>query len=222
MERKKKLKNNQSSHLNIELTSDLFLQLRGIKGFFPSYLIGMKLNTFLIIKAPTIISKEALLQPGTSLNVRYSYLGDIFKFKSVVLGSNEKPFKVTYLSYPDVVDKVECRDTKRVNCIFPASLVYREIETKGFITDISLGGCKFRTDSIGQLEGVLIKKEGSVTLHFPLLGLGGIKEFIGMIKNVEFDNNLSLGVRFSDIDKDSRDVIVSYVDKTIKYRDKNH
>ena len=222
MERKKKLKKNQSSHLNIELASDLFLQFKGFRGFFPSYLIGLKPNTFLIIKTPTIISNEAVLQQGTSLTVRYSYFGDIFKFKSVVLGSNEKPFKVTYLSYPDVIDKIEYRDTRRVNCIIPASLVYGKAEIKGLLTDISLGGCKFRSDSIDQVEGFFLKKDVDVTLHFPLLGLEGTKEYNGKIKKLEFDNSFSLGVGFGDIEKESRDIIASYVDRTIEYRDINH
>ena len=60
MTRKKKLKKTQNLHLNIELGSDLFLIIKGIKGFFPSYLIGMKPGAFIIIKSPTIISSENL------------------------------------------------------------------------------------------------------------------------------------------------------------------
>ena len=38
-----------------------------VNGIFPSYLIGMKPDAFLIIKTPTIISNEDLLSKGTSL-----------------------------------------------------------------------------------------------------------------------------------------------------------
>ena len=220
MARIKKLRKNESTHLNIELASDLFLQLSGYKGFFPSYLIGMKPDTFLIIKTPTIISRQNLLSEGTSLVVRYTHLGDVYKFTTTIVGTNEKPLKVTYLSYPDVIEKIECRDTQRVNCFIPASLAYDKIKIEGMVTDISLGGCKFRTDSIDQIEGLLIRKEGDVTLNFSLLGLEGAKEFKGNIKKVAFDIDFALGVGFSDIDKDSRKIIESYVESTIDYRDK--
>ena len=81
MARKKKLKKNQSTHLHIEISSGLFLSIKGIKGIFPSYLIGP--DAFLIIKTPTIISNKDLLTKGTSLMVRYTHLGDIYKCGSL-------------------------------------------------------------------------------------------------------------------------------------------
>ena len=220
MPRKKKLKKNQSTNLNIDISSDLFLTIKGIKGIFPSYLIGIKPDAFLIIKTPTIISNEILLSEGTSLNVRYTHLGDIYKFNTSIMGENKEPFKVTYLSYPDVVEKIEYRDSPRVSSYIPATLVYRKVEVKGIVTDISVAGCKFRTDSIDKLEDLLTKKEGDVVLHFPVLGLDGIRKFKGTIKKVAFDNDLALGIGFREVDDDYRKVIGSYVESTMKYRDK--
>jgi len=220
MVRKKKLKKNQSTHLNIELSSDLFLSIKGVKGIFPSYLIGVKPDAFIIIKTPTIISSEDLLLEGTSLVVRYTHLGDVYRFNTSILGENEDPFKVTFLSYPDMVEKIEYRDSPRVSSYMPATLVYKAIEVKGIITDISVAGCKFRTDSIDQMEDLLIKKEGDVTLHFPVLGLDGIREFKGKIKKVAFDNDLALGIGFRKIADDFRNVIESYIESTIAYKAK--
>lgn len=220
MPRKKKLKKNQSTHLKIELSTDLFLRFKGKKGFFPSYLIGLKPNVFLIIKTPAIISKENLLSEGTSITVRYTYLGDIYAFTSKVIGSHEEPFKVTFLSYPDVVDKIEYRDTQRVSSNFPASLLFGSTRVKGVITDISEGGCKFRTDAIEHIENLLLKRDSDVVLNFPLLGLEGVREFKGKIKKVAFDNDYSLGIGFRKIDDDSRKIIASYVQQTIEYRGK--
>jgi len=216
MARKRK-KKNQVSHLNIELATDLLLQFKGVKGFFPSYLIGMKPDVFLIIKSPTIIAAEDLLAEGSSLVVRYTYLGDVYRFKTDVLGTSHEPFKVTFLTYPDVVEKIEFRDTQRVLCFFPATLSYNKSKISGMITDISLGGCKFRTDAIEQIEGLLLKNEGDVSLQFQLLGHEGTKEFQGKIKKLEFDMNFSLGIGFRDIDDDTRQVISSYVENAGEY-----
>jgi c-di-GMP-binding flagellar brake protein YcgR len=220
MTSKRKLKANQTTRLHIELATDLFLRFKGKKGFFPSYLIGMKPDAFLIIKTPAIINPENPLSEGASISVRYSYLGDIYNFKSTVIGTNEKPFKVTYLAYPDLVEKIEHRNSPRVCSYIPASLIWEKMAVKGIITDISLGGCKFRTDSMDQMETLLIKRESHVILHFPLLGLEGIKEFTGKIKKVEFDNDYSLGIGFREIDEESRKVIASFVEGAIEYRDK--
>lgn len=218
MAHKKKIKKNQSTHLDIELASDLLLQFKGVKGSFPSYLIGLKPDVFLIIKSPTIIASENLLSEGTSLVVRYTHLGDVYRFKTDVLGTNNEPFKVTFLSYPKVVEKIEYRDSQRVHCFFPATLQYDKLEISGMITDISLGGCKFKTDDIDQIEGFLVKKEGDVTLQFPLLGHKGTKEFNGKIKKVEFDMNFVLGIGFCSIDADMRRTIASYVESAKEYR----
>lgn len=216
MARKKK-KKNETTHLNIKLATDLLLQFKGVKGFFPSYLIGIKPDVFLIIKSPTIITTEDLLAEGSSLVVRYTFLGDVYRFKTDVLGSNHEPFKVTFLSYPSVVEKIEFRDTQRVQCFFPATLQYDKIEINGMITDISLGGCKFRTEAIEQIEGLLLKKEGDASLQFQLPGYEGTKNFQGKIKKVEFDMNFSLGIGFRSIDDDARQVIAAYVESAREY-----
>ena len=220
MVRKKKLKKNQITHLRIELGNDVFLSIKGIKGIFPSYLIGMKPDVFIIIKTPTVIGIENLFSEGTSLAVHYTHLGDVYRFNASIQGENKEPFKVTYLSYPDLVEKIEYRDSPRVSSYLPAALLYKKTEVKGIITDISVAGCKFRTDSIDQMEDLLVKKKGDVTLHFPVIGLDGIRKFKGEIKKVTFDNDLTLGIGFSEIDDDSRNIIKSYIESTLEYRDK--
>ena len=213
----KKRKKKQTAPLNVELGADLLLQFKGIKGFFPSYLIGMKPDVFLIIKTPTIITSEDLLSEGSSLVVRYKFLGDVYKFKTTVLGSNQAPFKVTFLNTPGVVEKIEFRDTQRVHCFFPATLAYGKARISGMITDISLGGCKFRTDAVDQVEGLLLKKDGDVSLQFQLLGHEGTKAFQGTIKKVEFDANFALGIGFRSMDDDARQVITAYVENAREY-----
>jgi len=70
------------------------------------------------------------------------------------------------------------------------------------------------------LEDLLEKKEGDVIIHFPVLGLDGIREFKGKIKKVAFDNDLALGIGFREVDDDYRKALGSYVENTMKYRDK--
>ena len=166
---------------------------------------------------PTIIADKDHLAEGSQLVVRYTFLGDVYRFKTHVLGTNREPFKVTFLSCPGVVEKIDVRDTQRVHCFFPATLVYDELEIKGMLTDISVGGCKFKTEAVEQIEGLLLKKEGNVSVQFQLPGHAGTKNFHGTVKKVEFDTTFALGIGFRDIDEDIRRVMASYVENTSGY-----
>ena len=206
--------------INIFLTVPLIEVIKGKIGETEEPLANIIIIEILPItfKTPAIIGMDDLLASETPITVRYSHLGDIYKFDTKIIGANEKPFKVTYLSYPHVVEKIEYRNTQRVSCFIPASLIYSDTEISGMITDISLGGCKFRTDSIDQVEGILIKKEGKVVLNFPLLGLEGIRKFEGIIKKVEFDNDFALGIGFSKIDKKTNKILSSFIEDALEFR----
>ena len=55
-------------------------------------------------------------------------------------------------------------------------------------------------------------------MKFPVLGLVGIREFKGKIKKVAFDNDLALGIGFTEIQKDARNTLASYIESSLEYR----
>lgn len=212
-----KKKNNRkiSNQLNLDIGADLFMQFKDVKEYFPSYLIGLKPDAFIIIKTPNVFGKEFRFAKGKKIILKYKQLGEVFKFKASVIGSLDKPFKITFISYPRRIEKIEFRNSPRVYCAIPASLLFRDNEAKGVITDISVGGCKLKLKDINIFDDiVLIKPDEEIRLNLSLLGLKRKKEFRGMIKKIGVDDNIALSIGFKKISAEFRDMIAAYVKTT--------
>lgn len=209
-----KLDKDQGARLNIELGCQVSIQVEGMKERLTSYLVGMLLNSYLIIKTPSIVGIGDLFPTGGSVVVRYIYLGEVFGFRSTVLGSTTLPFKIIFLSYPEAIEKINLRKKPRISCYIPASLSYRDLELKGIIENINSDGCKFTTQDAENPEAQLISIEGDIQLSFPLFGLEGIKEFHGIIRNKNCDSKrIELGIEFKKMDVEISNMIDSYVEK---------
>ena len=215
MAKKKKSKEMQIVQLKLDIGSDLFLQFKDKEEYFPSYLIGLKPDAFMIVKTPTLLGKEYRFAKGRKVILKYKHLGEVFRFNARVIEALDKPFRITFISYPKEVEKIEFRNSPRVFCSIPASLFHKDKEVQGVVTDISIGGCKFKIKDINKFDDIiLIKKDEEVTLNFSLLGLKGIKKFKGAIKKIGIDEDIALSIGFKDIDTEFGDMIASYVETT--------
>lgn len=215
MATKKKIKKIQNVHLKLDIGSDLFLQFKDREEYFPSYLIGLKPDDYMIIETPAVLGKEYAVTKERQIMLKYTHLGEVFRFNASVIESLDKPFKITFITYPAQIEKIEFRNSPRVFCSMPATFYYKDNEVQGAITDISIGGCKFKTKDINKFEDItLIKRDEEVTLQFALLGLQKIKELIGTVKRIGLDDDIILRIGFKKIDTDFRDMIASYVETT--------
>ncbi len=215
MATKKKIKKIQSVHLKLDIGSDLFLQFKDREDYFPSYLIGLKPDAYMIIETPAVLGNEYAVTKGRQIILKYKHLGEVYRFNASVIESLEKPFKITFITYPAQIEKIEFRNSSRVFCSMPATFYYKDNKVQGTITDISIGGCRFKTKDINKFEDItLIKRDEEVTLRFALLGLGNTKEFIGTVKKIGFDDDIILRIGFKKIDTESRDMIASYIETT--------
>jgi len=215
MATKKNLKKSQNIHLKLDIGSDLFLQFKDREEYFPSYLIGWKPDAYIIIKTPAVLGIECGLTKGRQIILKYTFLGEIFRFNASVIESLDKPSKITFITYPEQIEKIEFRNSPRVFCSIPATLFYKDNKVQGAVTDISIGGCKFKTKDINKFEDIiLIQRNEEITLHFALLGLGNIKKFSGTVKKIGFDDDITLRIGFKEIDSEFSDMIASYVETT--------
>jgi len=214
MATKKKIKKIQSVHLKLDIGSDLFLQFKDREEYFPSYLIGLKPDAYIIIKTPAVLGKEYGVTKERQIVLKYKYLGELFRFNASIIESLNKPFKITFITYPEQIEKIEFRDSPRVFCPIPATLYYKDNEVQGAVTNISIGGCGFKTKDIKFEDLILIKIDEKVTLHFALLGLEKIKELRGTVKRIGFDSGIILGIDFKEIDTEFSDMIASYIETT--------
>ena len=111
--KKKKI---QSVHLKLDIGSDLFLQFKDREEYLPSYLIGLRLDAYIIIKTPAVLGKEYGVTKESQLVLKYKYLGELFRFNASVIESLDKPFKITFITYPEQIEKIDFRDSPRVFC----------------------------------------------------------------------------------------------------------
>ncbi len=214
MATKKKIKKIQSVHMKLDIGSDIFLQFKDREEYFPSYLIGLKPDAYIIIKTPAVLGKEYGITKERQIVLKYKYLGELFRFNASIIESLNKPFKITFITYPEQIEKIEFRDSPRVFCPIPATLYYKDNEVKGAVANISIGGCGFKTKNIKFEDLIHIKIGEAVTLHFALLGLEKIKELSGTVKRIGFDNDIILGIDFKEIDTEFSDMIASYIETT--------
>ena len=213
-----KLDQDQGARLNIELGCQLSIQVEEMKERLTSYLVGMLINSYLIIKTPSIVGIKDLLTKGSSVVVRYIYLGEVFGFRSTVLGSTTSPFKIIFLSYPKIIEIINLRQKPRISCCIPASLNYKNSELKGIIENINSGGCKFTTQDAEHPKAQQIWVEDNIQISFPLFGLEGIKECNGIIRNKNCGGKrIELGIEFEKMDSEISNMIDSYVEKVKKH-----
>jgi c-di-GMP-binding flagellar brake protein YcgR len=112
--------------LNVELGCKLFVQIEGVKERLSSFLIGMMPKSYLIIHTPALTGIEYILLEGREVVLRYVYLGEIYGFHSTVLRSITSPSKITFLSYPQKIEKINLRKEPRIRCFIPASLHHEQ------------------------------------------------------------------------------------------------
>ena len=129
--------------LHIDLGRPLFIELKGVKERQKSNLVGMAAGAYLIASLPQMVGIRNLLDQAPNVLVRYVHMGEVFGFRTEVLGLMATPFPLMFLSYPATVERINLRQSARVDCHLPATLTFRETATEGMILDISSGGCRF-------------------------------------------------------------------------------
>ncbi len=212
---------NQGIRINAELGCEIFIQIKGLKERLSSYLVGIIPGVNLIIKTPQLADIQELLADGSYVVLRYVHLGQIYGFRSKVMRSIISPSRLTFLSYPDNIEKINLRKNARVSCYIPATLTYTDAKIKGVTTNISQSGIKFTTRSIEGLKTNQLPAEDNIMISFPVLGKEGVQEFQGRIRNKSYaDKEISLGIEFMKIEKDLSDMINDYIKKVKEYEGK--
>lgn len=202
-----------SPQLNIDLGCPLFIQSRFIEERIPTALIGIIPKTGLIIKTPPLINIDEVMPVGNEIVLRYVFLGEIFGFKSKILNSISNPFKLTFITYPENVERLCLRKDRRISCNFPATLHMSELHLKGTVVDISSLGALFslKRDPDLSLDTLEIDKE--IKLHVPMIVHEDDEYIHGKIRNIRHEQGggVCIGVQFIHVDPDLAAKIESYI-----------
>lgn len=202
----------QDTPLSIDLGCPLFIQCKGQKERFKSRLVGYVPNGYLIVATPGVPGIQNILAPHENVLARYIHHGEVFGFKTTVLGTIFSPFKLTFLACPSMVERINLRKAARIDCHIPATLTTGGRSLTGMILDISTGGCRFVSQIHDDGEPLRMSIDAAVVIAFPLLGQEGTARVQGKAKNIHQDKNRMVsGIHFSDLDPEMSKRIADYV-----------
>ncbi len=208
-----------SDLLYIDIGCPLFIQCQNLPDRLKSKLIGLVPGAYIIVSTPGSPGSRPLLPPGTeNIIVRYIFRGEVLGFKSSVLAAIEKPFRLTFLSYPYKVERMNLRKEKRINCNLPSVLTSKGKEIKGIISDLSSGGCRFTAKLTSPGAGTGLTVDSTANLSFYLPASEGAFEIEGMIRNSDLSAvRAELGVQFIKIAETQKDQIEAYIHRISEF-----
>jgi c-di-GMP-binding flagellar brake protein YcgR len=199
--------------LNLELGGQLFIRIEHFEQAFRGMLVGAEAGDYLIIRAAIPREFESAILPGLRFHISYHSQGLEYGFETRVIDTLDEPYRLMFLAYPAKVECVENRGATRSYCYIPSSAQLNSNTIKGVITDISAGGCRFVIRLPEHLQPRQVLLIDSIVLHFPILGMKGVRTFQGKVRNTSVDREkIAMGVEFDELDADVRGSILAYVD----------
>jgi c-di-GMP-binding flagellar brake protein YcgR len=198
--------------LNVELGNMLYLDIQETEEIYSSVLIGLEPLEYLIVRPQFSQDIHCLLSVGQKISIRYQALGNEYGFKTHIIAITDEPCRLIFLSYPRTVESIEIRKEKRVGCYIPATVNMANRKIKGVISDISTSGCRFIVKLPEHLQPRQLQLVDTVVLLFPFIGLDGVQEFAGRVRNTTIDRKrISMGLEFVGIKDDIIHRIDDYI-----------
>jgi len=205
--------------------SSLQVALDGVTVPLNSLSIGFLSDRFIEISHP---HKESLgsiankLFKGNQLTVRYLDGGNIFAFRSTIIGAISDPFKLVFIEYPGKLVRHGLRKDRRVECHLPAELLNgskldenaaSDTAYSGIISDLSISGCSFDMKVIpGIYVRPYVRMNGVIALRTQLPGVENKLELFGTIKRLTRDSQrINCGILFQDVDVMAVNRITEYI-----------
>lgn len=210
---------NETTEIRLTAGLDVMVQLEQLPQRLRSSVIGLEAGKYIIVRSPNTSSFNRRMRVGMKMKVTYLYDGNAFGFQSTVLSHIQTPGNLIFLQYPDRVERIELRREHRLTCYLPAMVMAEGLECKGFITNISPGGCQFsgRTDD---LKDFVLSEGSELQIDFQFIGLRGDQSLHGIVRNLQQNPEITgLGLQFKDIDPAVEEKIRDYVREVLKFTD---
>lgn len=110
--------------------------------------VGMEVGHYLLVKLPLIPDIGNKLYVKNHIVIRYVHGGNVYGFRSTLVGLIREPARLAVLAYPESVESLNLRKEERFACLLPG--VLRAVDAgeeavgwEGRLTDLSGGGCSF-------------------------------------------------------------------------------
>lgn len=217
MDGKSKTKTHKGQRLNLELGTKLLVTLEDHGTPIKALLTGMEPDAYLVIRLPeaTVVSDN--LGEESHLKIRYVSWGDVYGFKSKIIGHFYKDdILLLIISYPGRIKSFDMRKEERIESYIPAKLTLAGEHYHGCVMDLSPNGCRFDYNKKSKKHRHDFSHNDKVQLSFKLPGQDQAQLFAGLINDIRKDEpTLSLVIKF-DLDAGasfSTQEILSYMEE---------
>lgn len=147
--------------INIELGTEVVLDIQGVEGKVKSNLVGLVPSEFLIIATPVgVTGIRQRLFDGNKVTLRYKQDGFVYGFETQIITMVTKPKSMLILHYPQKSASVTLRKSERVCCFVNCTLEIDNKDYPGTIMDISKSGCRCLVPMLSDTHKRTIDKDG--------------------------------------------------------------
>lgn len=210
--------NTENIPFNIELGCQLFVQSQESNQRIPSFMIGVIPQSGLIIKTPYAPGAENYFGTGSEIVIRYVFMGEVFGFRAKILATIAFPFRLTFTTYPEKIEKMSLRKKQRILCNIPAQLVYSSFDLKGVVVDMSSDGVLFTSKMPEDGSTIPLRLNMEIALLMPLMGIEGKTKLEGAIKNIrQSEKGIQFGIAFQNLSQDLEQKLNKYVETIIEH-----
>lgn len=108
--------------------------------------LGVSTGQFILTQTPIAPDIDQKLTPGNPVVVRFVESGKVCGFKSRIRQTITTPFRLVFFDYPDSLELLNLRASKRVPIFIDASIEVSGKYYEGSIRNLSEGGCYFVTE----------------------------------------------------------------------------
>jgi len=119
------------------------IELSGTGDRFSTEFTGWERGRYIQVRLPAKLTSLDHVYPDKLVIVRYLRRGgEIHAFQSCILSVLHTPFRLIFLDYPRMVEKLPLRKMRRADCFIPASFAIAGCGVDGYLLNISHGGAK--------------------------------------------------------------------------------
>jgi len=131
-----------ASQVSIKSQEAIEIQFTGNHLFDQSMILGVDGTDTVIAEMPISSGLKNCPKSGMGLRARFEDHGSHYGFRTFVTKFITKPRPLVFFAYPKKIEILMRRKHPRVQCQLPARLENEHVRMTGYITDISLGGCR--------------------------------------------------------------------------------
>ncbi|MFH0727378.1 MAG: PilZ domain-containing protein [Pseudomonadota bacterium] len=174
--------------------------------------LGVSTGQFILTQIPAVPAIEQKLAPGNGTIIRFVESGMVCGFKTRIQQAITMPFRLIFFDYPDSLELLNLRASKRVPLFINAILRLNDRNFEGSIRNLSEGGCFFVAEYWKSAPLAALTMESSLFILFTLFNDDTAVALQCRPVKVDSDKNeIRLGIAFGDNPSEIKCKIANFV-----------